>query len=480
MCLNPITIPNQSKYVSLRHRDRFMMQVPCGHCAECVSTLSKQWYFRAYTEFDDVMRAGGYVLFDTLTYRNEDLPRLSDVWQFLDKKSDFPCFNYLHIRNFLQNLRIRLFRLGYSKNAFRYFLASEYGTSSSHTHRPHIHIMLYVYDKSLKPEVLSRLIATIWKFGRTDGLPYKTKRYVLEHNTIKNTDKESSRLRTCMYITKYIQKSCLFQDALNKRIHKVMIALAQYADPVSPDKWLESEYARRERNRLLRYVNQFHRQSQHFGESALSDLDFEQICRDGCVYVPDSSRVVIPVPLCTYYKRKLFYDLVEYNGSRYWMLNDLGLEYNERRKPFIYQNLCSRYECLRLQYHLDDLQVGRLATYVLEERGRIKGDLPESRLVDRVDSIDLYNYSTCSDKLQFGERGLSSCWCGDSQQGYLRSKLPDCVTLPSFIAHYVYFDELLEKQLDKIACLTRDFSESRQKAYEKRQQLNDLYKTLCV
>lgn len=99
MCLSPITIPNQTKYISLRHRDQFLMQVPCGHCAECQRTLSNQWYFRSYYEWIDVEKSGGYVLFDTLTYSNKYLPHLSDTWSFLSYSEDFPCFDFLHIRN---------------------------------------------------------------------------------------------------------------------------------------------------------------------------------------------------------------------------------------------------------------------------------------------------------------------------------------------------------------------------------------------
>lgn len=475
MCLSPINIPNQSKYVSLRHKDRFIYQVPCGRCAECQQTLSNQWYYRSWYEYNDIATVGGYVLFDTLTYRNEDLPHLSQFWSVLDKKDDFPCFNHLHIRNFLQLLRTRLIRLGYSKNAFRYFLATEYGTKSGHTHRPHIHIMLYVYDK-IDPLFLSRLIAKLWKFGRTDGLPYKSKKYVMEHNVISADSSLGSKLRTCHYITKYIQKSCEFQAQLDKRIGKVMLALANIADPVTPEKWLESELARRERLKLLRFVNQFHRQSQHFGESALADLDLNQLYKDGCLYMPDSQGLKIPVPLPMYYKRKLFYEQVEFNGSRYWQLTDLGLEYNNVRSTFTLDLLRRRYEAVKLQYHLDDIDSFELARYVYNERGRIIADLPESRLVDRINDIDYINYSTCSDKLQFGSRGLVTEWLGDSQQGYLSSHLTNSISLSVFIEKYCYFDARLESQLDKVNSLQSKLNVSRQSAFAKRQHLENVYK----
>lgn len=127
-----------------------------------------------------------------------------------------------------------------------------------------------------------------------------------------------------------------------------MNRLAEFANPDDPDKWLESEYARRERLKLLRMVNQFHRTSQHFGESALDSMDWNELVKYGSCLMPDSKNVGIRVPLSTFYKRKLFYDIVTVNGSRYWQLNDLGKEYYAKRKPYLFQNLQNRLTCLSL------------------------------------------------------------------------------------------------------------------------------------
>ena len=488
MCLSPITIPNQTKYVSLRFRDRFLQQVPCGVCSECQQLNSNQWYFRTYYEWLDVQKAGGYVLFDTLTYSDKYLPHLSDTWNFLSKSEDFPCFDYLHIRNFLQNLRIRLIRAGFLKNSFRYFLSSEYGSHDYYkvngvvrraTHRPHYHLLLFVYDNRIQPLYLSRLISELWKFGRTDGVPYHSYRYVMDKNVILSSSVLASKLRVCRYVTKYVQKSCKFQHELDKRITKVLFRMADYVctdnSNFTVDEWLESENCHREKLKLLRYVNQFHRQSQHFGESALEDIDLNQLYKDGCLFMPDSKHVKIAVSLSTYYKRKLFYELVEFNGRRYWQLNDEGLNYFRFRESFNFDRLFSRYDCVNAQYHLG-LDVASLVDYVLNWRGTIIADLPSSRLQDRFDCIDLFNYSTCSDKLHFGCRGLSPFFLGESQLGYISDKIVSRISLSDFITRFCYFDQDLEKQLSILYSYMHDKSVKAQAAFELRQHMEQVIK----
>ena len=287
MCLSPITIPNQSKYLSLRYRDQYLMSVPCGHCSECQKSKSNEWYLRSWFEFDR-LPSDGYVLFDTLTYRPKHLPHLSSYWSMLSPSEDFPCFDYMHIRNFLEALRLCLKRLGYG-NCIRHFVASEYGTHKNYTHRPHYHLMLYVSNPALHPFTLSRLISKYWKYGRTDGLPYKKKSYVLDHNVISPSSSNGSKYRTIKYITKYVTKSCQFTAVINDRVDKVMSRLADYATAdldLSASEWLETEFAHRERLKLLRYVNQFHRQSHHFGENALESIDLNDLSKTGCLFIP--------------------------------------------------------------------------------------------------------------------------------------------------------------------------------------------------
>lgn len=479
MCLSPITIPNQTKYISTKHKDLFLMQVPCGHCAECQKTMSNHWYYRAWYEWQDLDNAGGFVLFDTLTYAPKYLPHISDTWSCIEKKDDYPCFSYHHIRKFMQSLMQRVKRAGYG-SCIRYFLSSEYGTheyknGKKLTHRPHYHLLLYVYNNQIDPLWLSKQISDLWYYGRTDGIPYKSKRYVLGKNIVSASDSLGCKLRTCHYVTKYVQKSCQFDKQIQIRKNKVMFALANIADPVTPDKWLETEAAHRESLKLNRLVNQFHRQSQHFGESALADIDLNQLVRDGCLYMPDFRHIKIPIPLPMYYKRKLCFELVEFNGSRYWIPNEFGKEFTKLRKEYSFPRLVDRYSCVVKQHNLS-IDPECLARYVMYERGRIIGELPECSLDERIDEIDFINYSSSSDKLNFGCRGLSDLWQGDSQQGYESTHLFNRISFSQFISKYVYFNPELEKQLDLLLSKMSITNRSKQDAFELRQDLTEKYK----
>ena len=181
MCLSPRSIVNNTKYVSLLHKDKFVMEVPCGVCAECQTTMANQWYYRTYYEWSQTEMYKGYVLFDTLTYDNDHLPHLSKFWQFVSSSEDFPCFNYSDIRLFLQALRQRVSRAGYDPKKLRYFLSSEYGTSDTYvlrgrvvkaTHRPHYHVLFFVNDSHIDPLWLSQTIAEVWNTVSTTAIPY--------------------------------------------------------------------------------------------------------------------------------------------------------------------------------------------------------------------------------------------------------------------------------------------------------------------
>lgn len=482
MCLSPITIPSQTRYVSLYHSDPYLMDVACGHCAECASTIANQWYYRAWYEYND-LPAGGYCLFDCLTYAPKHLPHLSDFWSFLSKSENYPCFNYKHIRDFLQALDKRLQRKGYGKRAIRYFLSTEYGTDKSATHRPHIHLMLYVHNPAITPYYLSTQIADLWSYGRTDGPPYKSAAYLYNHNYVPASNQLANKLRTCRYVTKYVQKCCLFQDELDKRIVKVMYRMAEFVtDGVAmmPDEWLSTEYARRERLRLMRFVNQFHRQSQHFGESALGDVDLLQLERDGCLFMPDSYGVKIPIPLPTYYRRKLCQEQITIDGARYWIDTDYGKHYRQVRRARTKEILCQKFQCVVDQFKLKIKDVPKLVDYVFDVRGRIKGMFGESSLLERYQHCDLFNYATCSDKLQFGQRGLSPDYLGDSQRGFTASSIYNRIPLATFIERFVQMDDHYEHELDLIKLKARAWTDAKESVYRLKQELRNKFKPLLM
>lgn len=100
--------------------------VPCGRCEECRDSNKYQWQFRLRCELDFCRKQHWNIGFFTLTYSDEHLPIMPD-WAF---KGDVPekpiqCFNRVHLRNFIDNIRKRLHEL-YRVKSLRYMICSEF------------------------------------------------------------------------------------------------------------------------------------------------------------------------------------------------------------------------------------------------------------------------------------------------------------------------------------------------------------------
>lgn len=99
----------------------------------------------------------------------------------------------------------------------------------------------------------------------------------------------------------------------------------------------------------MRHIGQFHRQSTGFGSSLLRDLDIEQVFKDGLVRVKDNEKVVLSIPLPIYYKRKLFYERLEVDGTIIWSPNELGIQYLEAQRKRLLDQLKLRYTAASAQ-----------------------------------------------------------------------------------------------------------------------------------
>lgn len=320
MCLSPISIKTPSRYISLHGGQPITLQVPCNKCAECLESKRSEWHFRCYHQVKDCINHGGFVYFDTLTYDDNHIPKLSDYFDIVKNKiSDFTCFNRSHLRDFFKRLRRRL-TYHFGNVSFKYFLTSEYGTDPRYTHRPHYHIMFFVYGKNMLPFNFSTFVADSWIYGRTDGIGtsdgkrvYQSVDYVNSHIFTLNKSNLSDILMCCRYISKYVTKDSTFTQILDNR--KSLIR-----NVVSSDFDVDT---------LFRNIDMFHLQSKGFGLTFLSNLDnFDSMClydKNICV-IKDSETVISVLPVPMYYKRHLYYKLVKDGDRRVWQFNDLGKE----------------------------------------------------------------------------------------------------------------------------------------------------------
>ena len=465
MCYNPINIINPTKYISLKYRDSYVLQVPCGHCAECLQQKSNEWSYRLYHHALQTFK-DGFVLFDTLTYDNAHLPHISDYLN-VDKSVDFPCFSSRDIRLFIADLRQRCKRK--FKSNFAYFITSEYGTSERHLHRPHYHALFFVRGK-ITPLQMSALIATTWHRGRTDGIPYQPANHVLNNSF---TSLSAGAIRSLKYVCKYIQKSCSFQKQINYRLDKIMSNVVQRFENQGLDNWSESSHYWRVKEKIARKINQFHRQSTRLGESALETLDILDLMQTNKVTMPDNDSVVKQFSLPTYYKRKIFYELVEINGAKSWVLNDLGLQYREIQNKKRLHMLTDKLDALH--HHVKvDYDSAKLADYLVNTRGRINGFKPSS-IDERLASVSYYNYVTRFDADALPLRGLYFDYQGNSVQGYHKRNQLRSMSIKRFIDKYVLFEPKNEQALDAIFAYQQTISRGKQNLYKSKQRLSNLF-----
>lgn len=487
MCLSPILINNPTKYVSLKHGDPLKIQVPCGVCSECQELKSNEWLFRAMVESERVFKEDGFVYVDCLTYRPKDVPRLSRFFpEFRGLGVDHMCFDFNDVRLFFVRLRRELSRLGYDSDGnLKYFLSSEYGTESGRSHRPHYHLVLYVTFK-ISPLVLSRLVSKCWKFGRTDGVPYRSNFYVNNHNTICFGSDPSSKFRVVEYVTKYVQKDSAFESVINSRIERVVKHYVRNYNEYNNDMF--GRRARQLRQFLSRCVKQFHRQSQGFGLSALENIDLNVLYRTGMVSfrVPSLS-IVKHIPLPMYFCRKMFYDLIALDGKRVWCLNDLGKEYKYLRLLHVAHLTENKYKALisdmpsdlvsRVYSLLGSRSFEDLSHYVVFQRGRcFVGKVDGANVIDKIHEGGLlYNYCTLKDIDWYGKPFVSSVFLGNDVIGYDYPYGDNCC-YDDVLDRYAYFDSIFEDVLSLLFEFSRCRSVSHQAVFDLKQRLRNVLK----
>lgn len=144
MCLHPYTIKNLNRirdpsritpFRSLKDCTSQYINVPCGHCAECVrlrqNYLIQRIRLLSYN-FD--------IYFQTLTMKPTLTPRIS---YDLDDGSTFT--SEVASREYFQNYIKRVRKRKYFPDGFLYYCVSEYGGKK---HRPHFHVLYFVPRKT--------------------------------------------------------------------------------------------------------------------------------------------------------------------------------------------------------------------------------------------------------------------------------------------------------------------------------------------
>lgn len=378
-------------------------KIKCGKCFECREMKRDEYIYRAYWEAKDTWRHNGYIIFDTLTYRDEELPHIKD---FLPDKSNLPnfsCFNNNDYVKFVKRLRMYISRKYGKHHHIRIFTAAEYGTSDKGTHRPHYHILVYYYNDmsvgNIQPTTLSYLIHSKWNKGRTDGIIERGPFNFLKERCF---DTETTHeLNVVRYIAKYTEKDSSFERTINERINQIF----KYND----------YNTRLAKLAIKRVVKQYSRIPQKFGAYALEQMNLQEVYNTNKVSYPDTRDIVKSMPLPDYYRRKLYYKLEHYqilgkNLTR-WKLtefgkqheNDLKLMYFVKTRQKIHHNILNSKD---LEFNKPtEISEVKLTNYQLYYRNRIsnlKNWKPIHTIAPDEKGDFYYNFTTPSDIDKYG------------------------------------------------------------------------------
>ena len=150
MCIHPVQIPNPNygrKSLEAFGKDvtSKFINVPCGHCHQCIAVRQMNWVQRIQME-----GFSNYLFFCTLTYNNDALPVVTTSTGYDIRYADVSD---------VQKMFKRLRKRNAFGRPFRHFSVSELGSVRA---RPHFHIIFlvpkYDDDDQFYPQQLEKLM----------------------------------------------------------------------------------------------------------------------------------------------------------------------------------------------------------------------------------------------------------------------------------------------------------------------------------
>ena len=187
MCVSPLRIPYPGSTYGVK--GRFFLDVPCGHCVECLNEKRNDAIVKIYNELLNCTSC----YLTTLTYSDEHVPEVYEV----ATGEVFRTLCYSDVQRWFKRSRRSCQYYGISTEGFRYFVCGEYG---SKTLRPHYHLLLF----NLSSAALDRFCAD-WRenYGFVD---------------CRKCDLSSqSAAKISQYVSKYLTKSKL--DCFSPRLN---------------------------------------------------------------------------------------------------------------------------------------------------------------------------------------------------------------------------------------------------------------------
>ncbi len=220
MCRCPITIKNPyyglgDKGLNFLHNTHDThIQVPCGHCQQCVSM--RQGFVGQRIQMESLNHD---LFFFTLTYNNENLPTVTKG----DYTLNYP--DYTHIQKMFKRIRKIV------SYPISYFVVSEYGTKRG---RPHFHGILSIPKEKIyglfhpKEKEIFELLKSEWRVNvGSNRSPVYESLFTYVHNS-RNRNYDCHYIQPIpghdndisFYVSKYIVK---YDPRVTKLLSKIKL-----------------------------------------------------------------------------------------------------------------------------------------------------------------------------------------------------------------------------------------------------------------
>lgn len=361
------------------------LNVPCGECQECQNQKQQEYLTRLAYEYEYCKAIGGYVLFETLTYNEENVPRLHGLM----------CFNKEHYTSFANKLRtylVRHYEKQFYKNLIvdgnnadtyfypylysteyeeietdidsedemwmmtikvknqptkpeycpigkiKIFFVSEYGGEYG---RPHYHMIIFVEYK-ISPVAMCYYIRKAWIYGFVDAR--------------KPEEKICNSMKSIAYVAKYVCKDIEWTRILinqkNSKFRKYLEIKWRQIYGEELDERLFKTMPCKVVKKILKEIDMdsacpFIKVSRHLGEYGLTKINNEALKQNSCV-IMDSKRGTAVVPIPMYLRRKKMYDYDK--KIKYWQLNDTGKLIKALQQETQYDNVITELEDTFTEY----------------------------------------------------------------------------------------------------------------------------------
>ena len=331
MCLKHKYIYTNAHHLQKNGYAQYKTPIPCNDCPECFKEISNEWQLRTYYEYLQCIKDKGFIIWDCLTYDENQIPRFGTINKHIPEKYDFTCFNWNEIQNFIARLRDKI---GY-KN-MRYIIAGEYGGEDEYykngkikkaTGRPHYHMLLFYTGKLTEIEV-SKKIKETWKKGITYGIDDKGSIEFWNNGVINTLEKA---IQKANYIANYCVKNPKYDKTAQKKIRKTLeffYKIETGNEKIDKNQLTTPEWRKRKKQ-LLDNVKCRHLQSKGYGKYLIEYNETNKRIYEDIVWMPNNSpdKPKFWTKLPKYYKRKIYYDHYRENGVVKWKLNEVGINY---------------------------------------------------------------------------------------------------------------------------------------------------------